>query len=53
MGFDAVLEVVADRADVERVLDRAVRALCHLQLLVDAHDRLGGGCSRVQVVRST
>jgi hypothetical protein len=40
--LDAVFKVVADRAHIERVLDRAVRALGHLQLLVDAHDRLVG-----------
>ena len=40
--FDAVCEVVADRADLERILDRALRALGHFQLLVDAHDGLCG-----------
>jgi hypothetical protein len=40
VGSDALLEVVADRADIERALDRAVGALCHLQLLVDPDDRL-------------
>ena len=42
MRLDAVLEVVADRADVERVLDRAVGALGELELFVDAHHGLGG-----------
>ena len=42
MRFDAVLEVVADGTHLERVLDRAVGALGHFQLLVDAHDRLAG-----------
>ena len=42
VSFDAVGEVVADRADVERVLDRAVGALGQFELLVDADDGLGG-----------
>jgi hypothetical protein len=44
---DAVLEVVVDRADLDRVLHRAERALGELQLLVGADrgwcaERLGG-----------
>ena len=42
MRLDAVFEVVADRSDVERVLDRAVGALGELELFVDADHGLGG-----------
>ena len=57
VGADARLEVVVDRADLDRVLDRAERAFGHLELLVGADGRaraesLGraGGADDVEAV---
>ena len=55
---DAGLEVVVDRADLDRVFHRSERALGHLQLLVGAdRGRRGelvggeGGADRVEAVQ--
>ena len=52
MRADAGLEVVVDRADLDRVFHRSERALGHLQLLVGADrgrraERLAGRVVRI------